>query len=38
MDAAGLGLFCVVGAAKALDHRMAALTAIMLGTITAWRR
>jgi uncharacterized membrane protein YeiH len=35
MDAAGLGLFCVVGATKALDHRMAALIAIMLGTISA---
>jgi uncharacterized membrane protein YeiH len=35
LDAAGLGLFCVVGAVKALDHRMAALIAVMLGTISA---
>jgi uncharacterized membrane protein YeiH len=35
MDAAGLGLFCVVGTVKALDHGMAPLIAVMLGTISA---
>jgi uncharacterized membrane protein YeiH len=35
MDAAGLGLFCVVGAVKALDHGMSPLIAVMLGTISA---
>lgn len=34
LDAAGLGLFAVTGAAKALDHRMNALLAVLLGTIT----
>lgn len=35
LDAAGLALFCVNGAVKALDHRMNALLAVLLGTITA---
>ena len=35
LDAVGLSLFAVAGAAKALNHRSTALTAIMLGTITA---
>ncbi len=35
MDAAGLGLFCVVGALKALDHGLAPLIAVMLGAISA---
>lgn len=35
LDAAGLGLFAVTGAAKALDHGMNELVAVLLGTITA---
>jgi uncharacterized membrane protein YeiH len=35
LDAAGLGLFCVAGASKALDHGMNSLLAVLLGTITA---
>ena len=35
LDAAGLGLFAVVGAAKALDYGMNWLLAILLGTIAA---
>jgi uncharacterized membrane protein YeiH len=35
LDAAGLALFCVVGAAKALDHGLRPLAAVLLGTITA---
>ena len=34
-DAAGLGLFSVVGAAKALDFGIAPVSAVLLGTITA---
>ena len=34
LDALGLGLFCVTGTAKALDHRMTALAAVLLGTVT----
>lgn len=34
-DAAGLGLFCVVGAAKALDAGLRPASAVLLGTITA---
>ena len=34
LDAAGLGLFCVAGAAKALDHRLPALSAALVGAIT----
>ncbi|WP_108664484.1 trimeric intracellular cation channel family protein [Euzebya rosea] len=34
-DAMGLGLFCVVGTAKALDHGLGAVPAVLLGVITA---
>jgi uncharacterized membrane protein YeiH len=34
-DAAGLGLFCVVGALKALDHRLGPVPAALMGTLTA---
>ncbi|MFC4909290.1 trimeric intracellular cation channel family protein [Actinomadura gamaensis] len=34
-DAAGLGLFCVTGAIKALDYRLSPLHAVLLGVITA---
>ena len=34
-DAAGLGLFCVVGAAKALDAGLGVLASILLGVVTA---
>jgi uncharacterized membrane protein YeiH len=34
-DAAGLGLFAVVGAAKALDHGLGTLSSIVLGVTTA---
>ncbi|HWB99575.1 MAG TPA: TRIC cation channel family protein [Bryobacteraceae bacterium] len=34
LDAAGLGLFAVVGAAKALDHGISPLLAVLMGTIT----
>lgn len=34
-DAAGLGLFSVVGTAKALDHGLGALSAVLLGVMTA---
>ena len=34
LDACGLGLFCVVGAAKALDHRLPAASAALVGTVT----
>lgn len=34
-DAAGLGLFCVVGAAKAFEHDAGPLTSIFLGVTTA---
>ncbi|MCP2341316.1 trimeric intracellular cation channel family protein [Actinomadura rupiterrae] len=34
-DAAGLGLFCVTGAIKALDFRLSPLHAVLLGVITA---
>jgi uncharacterized membrane protein YeiH len=34
-DAGGLALFSVLGAAKALDHRLGALPAVLLGVITA---
>src|SRR3954467_472265 len=33
-DAVGLGLFCVTGATKALDFRVGAVSAILLGAIT----
>lgn len=35
LDAAGLGLFAVAGAAKALDFDIAAVMAVALGTLTA---
>jgi uncharacterized membrane protein YeiH len=35
LDAGGLALFSVIGAAKALDQRLGALSAILLGVITA---
>lgn len=35
LDAAGLSLFAVVGAAKALDFGMGPLQAVILGTVTA---
>lgn len=35
MDAAGLALFCVGGAAKALDHGLRPLAAVLLGTTSA---
>lgn len=34
-DAGGLGLFCVVGTAKALDAGLGVMAAVLLGTITA---
>jgi uncharacterized membrane protein YeiH len=34
-DAAGLGLFCVVGAAKAVDAGLQPASAVLLGTMTA---
>ncbi len=34
LDAAGLALFCVTGAATALDHNVGAVEAIVLGAIT----
>ncbi|MGI5169385.1 trimeric intracellular cation channel family protein [Spirillospora sp. CA-253888] len=34
-DAAGLGLFCVTGTLKALDHGLSPLHAVLLGVITA---
>jgi uncharacterized membrane protein YeiH len=34
LDAAGLALFCVTGASTALDHRVGAVDAIVLGAIT----
>jgi uncharacterized membrane protein YeiH len=34
-DAAGLGLFCVTGTAKALDHGLGPLPAALLGMLTA---
>lgn len=33
-DAAGLGLFCVTGTSKALDHGLSPLAAILLGILT----
>lgn len=34
LDAAGLALFCVTGASKALDHGVGAAPAVILGAIT----
>ncbi|MFC6885510.1 trimeric intracellular cation channel family protein [Actinomadura yumaensis] len=34
-DAAGLGLFCVTGTVKALDHGLSPLHAVLLGVVTA---
>jgi uncharacterized membrane protein YeiH len=34
-DAAGLGLFCVIGAAKAMDAGLRPASAVLLGTVTA---
>jgi uncharacterized membrane protein YeiH len=34
-DAAGLGLFCVTGTLKALDHGLGAVQAVVLGVTTA---
>jgi uncharacterized membrane protein YeiH len=34
LDAAGLALFCVTGASTALDHRVSAVDAVVLGAIT----
>jgi len=34
LDAAGLALFCVTGASTALDHRVGAVEAVVLGAIT----
>jgi uncharacterized membrane protein YeiH len=34
-DAGGLALFCVVGAAKALDHGLGVVAAVLLGVVTA---
>lgn len=34
LDACGLGLFCVAGAAKALDYRLPALSVTLIGTVT----
>ncbi|MCL4123695.1 UNVERIFIED_CONTAM: hypothetical protein GTU68_031216, partial [Idotea baltica] len=34
-DAAGLGLFSVVGAAKALDHGLGVVSSVALGVVTA---
>jgi uncharacterized membrane protein YeiH len=36
LDAAALGLFCVVGTIKALDFRMRPLAAVMLGAVSAF--
>jgi len=36
LDAAGLALFAVVGAAKAHDHGMNPLLAALLGTLSGW--
>lgn len=35
LDAAALGLFCVVGAVKALDYGMRSLAAVLLGALSA---
>lgn len=35
VDALGLGMFAVVGAVKALDHRITPLVAVLLGTVSA---
>ena len=35
LDAAALGLFCVVGAMKALDYRMRSVAAVLLGAMSA---
>lgn len=35
LDAAGLGLFCASGSAKALDHGLLPVSAAFLGTLTA---
>jgi uncharacterized membrane protein YeiH len=35
LDAAALGLFCVVGAVKAVDHGMRSLAAVLLGALSA---
>ncbi len=35
LDAAGLSLFCVTGATKALDYRLGAVQAVLLGAVTA---
>lgn len=34
-DAGGLALFCVVGTAKALEHELGVVSAVLLGVITA---
>ena len=34
LDAAGLALFCVTGASTALDHRVGAVGAVLLGALT----
>lgn len=34
LDAAGLSLFCVTGAATALQHRVGAVEAVILGAVT----
>lgn len=34
-DAGGLALFCVVGSAKALDHGLGVVAAVLLGVVTA---
>jgi uncharacterized membrane protein YeiH len=34
LDAAGLSLFCVTGAATALEHRVGAVAAVILGAVT----
>jgi uncharacterized membrane protein YeiH len=35
LDAAGLSLFCVTGATKALDYGLGAVPAVLLGAVTA---
>ena len=35
LDAAGLALLCVVGAAKALDHGVRSVAAVVVGTVSA---
>ncbi|KAA0918623.1 trimeric intracellular cation channel family protein [Dietzia sp. ANT_WB102] len=35
LDAAGLGLFCTFGTARALDHGMPVASALLLGVVTA---